>query len=100
MGVSIPLINYGIGRKIQSHYSHPNGLASWKEIRLFLEILTIYLSVFVFSTFDTPRKVRWLSLDEKRMAYARVVDSQTGSDAQKREWKRDRLRAAFRDPQT
>lgn len=47
------------------------------------------------------REVRWLSSDEKRMAAARVVGNQTGSDRVKRHiWKWEQVSIAFKDPQT
>jgi MFS transporter, ACS family, allantoate permease len=78
MDVLTSLINYGIGTRAQQH---PGGLAPWKGISLFLGALTIVLSVITFLVFGSPREVRWLSAEEKRIAYARVVKSQTGSDA-------------------
>ena len=78
-------IEYGIGYKAQKD---PSGLAPWKGISLFLGALTIVCSILVFFILGTPREVRWLSEDEKRMAIARVVANNTGSDRQKRgEWK-------------
>jgi ACS family allantoate permease-like MFS transporter len=97
MDVLTSLINYGIGTHAQQH---PGGLAPWKGISIFLGCLTIVLSLVTYFVFGTPREVRWLTADEKRMASARVVSSQTGSDAQKRDWKWDQVKTAFRDPQT
>jgi hypothetical protein len=97
MDILTSLINYGIGRRAQSN---PGGLAAWKGISVFLGALTIVLSIFTYLLFGTPREVRWLSAQEKRMAYARIVDSQTGSDAQKRKVKVDQIRTTFKDPQT
>lgn len=97
MDILTSLINYAIGHHAQAY---PGGLAAWKGISLFLGSLTIVLSFLTYFLFGTPREVRWLSSTEKRMAYARVVSSQTGSDAQKREIKWDQVRIAFKDPQT
>jgi hypothetical protein len=97
MDVLTSLINYGIGSRAQNH---PGGLAPWKGISVFLGCLTIALSVIVYFLFGTPREVRWLSAQERRMAYARIVNSQTGSDAQKRDIKWDQVRTTFKDPQT
>jgi ACS family allantoate permease-like MFS transporter len=97
MDVLTSLINYGIGVRAQQV---TGGLAPWKGISLFLGALTIVLSVITFFVFGTPREVRWLSAEEKRIAYARVVSSQTGSDALVRhEWKWSQVRDSFRDPQ-
>jgi MFS transporter, ACS family, allantoate permease len=85
MQVIASLISYGIGFQAQKH---PGGLAPWRGISIFLGCLTITCSVLVFFILGTPREVRWLSEDEKRMAMARVVANQTGSDRQKRDhWK-------------
>lgn len=97
MDVLTSLINYGIGTRAQSN---PGGLAPWKGISLFLGSLTILLSVIVYLVFGTPREVRWLSAEEKRIAYARVVESQTGSDAiERKEWKWSQVWGSLRDPQ-
>lgn len=97
MGILTSLINYGIGSRAAAH---EGGLAPWKGISFFLGPLTILLAALVYFTFGTPREVRWLSADEKRMAQARMVGSQTGSDAQKRAWNSEQVWTAFRDPQT
>lgn len=48
-----------------------------------------------------PREVRWLNDDQRRMAAARIVASQTGTDRQERpKWKWDQVKQAFVDPQT
>ena len=97
MDVLTSLVNYAIGRHAETH---PNGMAPWKGISFFLGALTIVLSGITYLLLGTPREVRWLSVEEKRMAAARVVASQTGSDAQKRtlDWKQ--VVITFRDPQT
>jgi MFS transporter, ACS family, allantoate permease len=97
MDVLTSLINYGIGMRAEQN---SGGLAPWKGISLFLGSLTIVLSVIVYLVFGTPREVRWLSAEEKRIAYARVVASQTGSDAVERtQWRWAQVWASFRDPQ-
>ncbi|RAH85568.1 major facilitator superfamily transporter [Aspergillus japonicus CBS 114.51] len=97
MDVLTSLINYGIGREAEAR---PTGLAPWKGISIFLGSLTIALSILVYFTFGTPREVRWLTDDEKRMASARIVASQTGSDAQKRDIDWRQVKITFQDPQT
>lgn len=97
MDVLTSLINYGIGmRAVQDR----TGLAPWKGISIFLGSLTILMSVVVFFIFSTPRDCRWLSAQERRMAQARIVSSQTGSDAQKRYWDWNQVQITFKDPQT
>lgn len=97
LDVLTSLINYAIGKRAEAT---AGGLAAWKGISLFLGSLTILVSFVVFFTFSTPRDCRWLSAEEKRMAQARVVSSQTGSDAIKREWDMKQVWITFRDPQT
>lgn len=41
----------------------------------------------------------WLSADEKRMAAARIAVDQTGSDRQKKAWKKYQAWEAVADPQ-
>ncbi|KAH8650025.1 major facilitator superfamily domain-containing protein [Xylariales sp. PMI_506] len=97
MDVITSLINYGIGLRANAH---PGGLAAWKGISLFLGLLTIILSPITYYVFGTPHEVRWLSKEDKRIAQARVVNSQTGSDATRHdEWKWEQVWATFRDPQ-
>lgn len=91
------VINYGIGTHAKEH---PNGLAPWKGISLFLGALTVVLSVITYFVFGTPREVRWLTAEEKRIAQARIVRNQTGTDVEKQPWKWDQVATAFRDPQT
>lgn len=97
MDVITSLINYGIGMRAESQ---PGGLAPWKGISIFLGSLTILLSLVVFFVFSTPRDCRWLNAEEKRMAQARVVSSQTGSDVKERKWDAHQVWVTFRDPQT
>ena len=97
MDVLTSLINYGIGMRAEQD---TNGLAPWKGISMFLGSLTIVMSVVVFFVFSTPRDCRWLSAEERRMAQARIVSSQTGSDAQKRSWDWEQVWITFKDPQT
>lgn len=91
------VINYGIGTHAKQH---PTGLAPWKGISLFLGALTVVLSVVTYFIFGTPSEVRWLTAEEKRIAQARIVKGQTGTDAQKQPWKWDQVVTTFKDPQT
>ncbi|KAJ2973197.1 hypothetical protein NQ176_g6746 [Zarea fungicola] len=97
MDLLTSLINYGIGTHAKQH---PTGLAPWKGISLFLGSLTVVLSVVTYFIFGTPSEVRWLSAEEKRIAQARIVKGQTGTDAQKQPWKWDQVITTFKDPQT
>lgn len=58
------LMVYGIARN-SSH----SGLAIWRVISLFLGALTLGGAVACFFLLGTPSEVRWLSKEEKRMAY-------------------------------
>jgi len=60
----------------------------------------VVLSVVTYFVFGTPREVRWLSAEEKRIAQARIVQSQTGTDVEKQPWKWDQVTTTFKDPQT
>lgn len=98
MNVITGLVNYAIG---DAANSHPAGLNAWRAIAFFLGGLTIILGVLAFFILGTPREVMWLNEREKRMAAARVVSNQTGSDrARHAEWKWKQVRIAFQDPQT
>ncbi|KAF7185621.1 putative transporter [Pseudocercospora fuligena] len=98
MNVITGLINYAIG---DAANAHPGGLGAWRGIAFFLGGLTILLGVLAFFVLGTPREVMWLTEREKRMAAARVVANQTGTDREKHaEWKWSQVRIAFKDPQT
>lgn len=98
MGIITQLIMYGIG-KGAAH--SPNGMQPWRYISIFLGCLTVLLSIFAFFVLGTPSEVKWLSPEEKRIAAARVVGNQTGSERQKQtEWKWDQVQTTFKDPQT
>ncbi|KAG7446491.1 MFS general substrate transporter [Guyanagaster necrorhizus] len=97
-GIISSLCMYGIG---EAALKHPNGIDAWRGISYFLGGFTIIMSFFTFAILGTPREVWWLSKAEKRMAAARIVGNQTGSDRMKRgEWKWHQVAVAFQDPQT
>ncbi|KAF2163746.1 hypothetical protein M409DRAFT_37199 [Zasmidium cellare ATCC 36951] len=98
MNVVTGLINYAIG---DAANDNPSGLRAWRGIAFFLGGFTVFLGLLVFFILGTPREVMWLSEREKRMAAARVVSNQTGSDRQKHTgWKWSQVRTAMKDPQT
>lgn len=98
MDILTSLINYGIGTEAAKH---PNGLAPWRGISLFLGSLTIFFAGVTWYVFGMPREARWLNAEERRMVAARIVAGQTGTDLHKRsEWKWEQVWAAFKDPQT
>ncbi|KAJ7677559.1 MFS general substrate transporter [Mycena rosella] len=95
--VIVALINYGIGTAANAH---PEGLAAWKGMSLFLGGITAVVAFATFFCFGTPREVFWLSAEEKKIQAARVAYNNTGSDVQKREeWKWSQVGEAFLDPQ-
>ncbi|KAK0242011.1 major facilitator superfamily domain-containing protein [Armillaria nabsnona] len=97
-GIISSLCMYGIG---QAALKNPNGIDAWRGISYFLGGFTVVMSVFTFAFLGTPREVWWLSKAEKRMAAARVVGNQTGSDRMKHgDWKWHQVTVAFKDPQT
>ena len=59
------LANYGIGSHAEKY---PNGLAAWRCISLFLGGCTITLAIICFFLLGSPKEVRWLTREEKRMA--------------------------------
>ncbi|KAF3077069.1 hypothetical protein CFAM422_000866 [Trichoderma lentiforme] len=92
------LVMYGIGSAAQKHTS---SFGPWRWISVFLGSWTIVMSFFSLLFLGTLSEVRWLSKEEKRIAAARVANSQIGSDrGQKYEWHWDQVMDAFRDPQT
>lgn len=92
------LVMYGIGSAAQKHTS---SFGPWRWISVFLGSWTIVMSFFSLLFLGTLSEVRWLSKEERRIAAARVANSQIGSDrGQKYEWHWDQVVDAFRDPQT
>lgn len=55
---------YGIG----SHANKYGDLAPWRCISLFLGSCTIILSLICFVLLGSPKEVKWMNKDEKRMA--------------------------------
>ena len=63
-GIISSLVNYGIGVHAQKY----GGLEPWRAISLFLGACTLILAVLSFALLGSPKEVRWLSKEEKRMA--------------------------------
>ena len=95
MGAITQLAMYGIAKKSQAD----GGLAPWRSITIFLGSFTIVLGIFAFFFLGTPREVYFLSAEEKRIAAARVVANNTGSDRTKKPWNWSQFWSTFRDPQ-
>jgi ACS family allantoate permease-like MFS transporter len=92
------LICYGIGHAAERAGNFGN---AWKDISYWLGGCTMAVAIPVFFVLGTPREVRWLSSEQKRMAMARVVQNQTGSDRHHRttlQW--NQVKECFIDPQT
>ena len=64
-GVIADLVMYGIG----THAEKYGGLAAWRCISLFLGASTIVAALVCFLLLGSPKEVRWMNQDEKRMAY-------------------------------
>ena len=64
----LQLMIYGIAK----HVNAVGGLAPWRSVSLFLGSMTIAGSGLCFFLLGTPSEVRWLSKDEKRMAYVAI----------------------------
>lgn len=97
-GTISSLISYGVGHAAQNAGDIN---AAWKYISYYLGGLTILVSIPVFFILGTPREAWWLTPEEKRMAIARVLSNQTGSDREKKgyiNWVH--VREVFIDPQT
>lgn len=63
-GIIADLVNYGIGEHAEKH----GGLAPWRGISLFLGAATLLASMVCFLLLGSPKEVRWMSKEEKRMA--------------------------------
>lgn len=98
MDILTQLVMYGIGKGAKAN---PSSFGPWRYISIFLGCWTVLMSVLAFFVLGTPNEVRWLSAEEKRIAAARVVSNQTGSERQQhKEWRWDQVRTTFKDPQT
>ncbi|TVY25264.1 putative transporter [Lachnellula hyalina] len=94
-GIIADLVNYGIGQRAEEH----GGLEPWRGVSLFLGSLTLVAALVCFALLGSPREVRWLSKEEKRMAAARIVRNKAGRDVTGRKWSWPQVSEAFRDPQ-
>jgi ACS family allantoate permease-like MFS transporter len=63
-GIISDLVTYGIGE----HAARYGGLQPWRCISLFLGAATILLALIGFLLLGSPKEVRWMSQEEKRMA--------------------------------
>ncbi|KAE8454107.1 hypothetical protein EG329_005030 [Mollisiaceae sp. DMI_Dod_QoI] len=93
-GVISDLINYGVGAHAQKH----DGLEPWRAITLFLGSLTLVASIVCFLLLGSPKEVRWMNEEEKRMAAARIVKNKVGRDVTGVKWNWSQVSEAFMDP--
>lgn len=63
-GIIGNLSMYGIGQHAKEH----GGLAPWRSISLFLGATTVVLSLICFALMGSPKEVRWLNSEERRIA--------------------------------
>lgn len=108
-GIIADLVNYGIG----SHAEKYGGLAPWRGISLFLGACTLLAAGVCFALLGSPKEVRWMSKEEKRMACvspsfawtcidrlsaARIVKNKAGRDVTGVKWSWPQVTEAFCDP--
>ena len=87
---------YGIA---QAANKNPGGFAAWRGIAVFLGGQTLLAAGVAFFLLGTPNEVRWLKAEEKKIAYARVMKNNAGTDTTGRKtWKWGQVREAFLDP--
>ncbi|KAF4310160.1 putative major facilitator superfamily transporter protein [Botryosphaeria dothidea] len=94
-GIISSLVMYGIG----SHAEKYGGLAPWRCISLFLGSSTIVLALICFVLLGSPKEVKWMTKEEKRMAAARILKNKAGRDVTGVKWAWPQVGEAFRDPQ-
>ncbi|KXT14426.1 hypothetical protein AC579_8356 [Pseudocercospora musae] len=94
-GIIGNLSMYGIG----SHAEKYGGLAAWRCISLFLGATTVVLSLICFGLLGSPKEVRWLNAEERRIAQSRVISNKAGRDVTGVKWCWPQVGEAFRDPQ-
>ncbi|WVQ86238.1 hypothetical protein IAT38_008406 [Cryptococcus sp. DSM 104549] len=95
-GVVVDLVMYGIA---QAAEKNPDGFAAWRGIAVFLGGQTLLAAAVAWFMLGTPNEVRWLTAAEKRMACARVMKNNAGTDLTGRKtWRWDHVKEAFLDP--
>ncbi|KXT06642.1 hypothetical protein AC578_8495 [Pseudocercospora eumusae] len=94
-GIIGNLSMYGIG----SHAEKYGGLAAWRCISLFLGATTVVLSLICFALLGSPKEVRWLNAEERRIAQSRIISNKAGRDVTGVKWCWPQVGEAFRDPQ-
>ncbi|KAL1868555.1 hypothetical protein VTK73DRAFT_3611 [Phialemonium thermophilum] len=93
-GVIASLILYGIG---SVSYRKP-GFESWRYMSYFLGSLTIVIGILCLFLLGTPSEVRWLSVEEKKIANSRILSNNTGHDRTGiRKWKWKQARECLGD---
>ncbi|KAL3422436.1 major facilitator superfamily transporter [Phlyctema vagabunda] len=94
-GIIADLIMYGIGH----HSEKYGGMAPWRAISLFLGGCTLVAALICFMLLGSPKEVRWMNKDEKRMAAARILRNKAGRDVTGTKWNWAQVTEALLDPQ-
>ncbi|WVF65393.1 hypothetical protein IAT40_000120 [Kwoniella sp. CBS 6097] len=95
-GIVVDLAMYGIGKAAEKN---PDGMEAWRGIALFLGGQTLLAAAVAWFMLGTPNEVRWLKPEEKKMACARVMSNNAGTDLTGRKtWRWDQVKEAFCDP--
>ncbi|SMR47252.1 unnamed protein product [Zymoseptoria tritici ST99CH_3D1] len=94
-GIIGNLSMYGIG----SHTKKHGGLAAWRSISFFLGAVTVVLALICFILLGSPKEVRWLNAEERKVAQSRVVSNKAGRDVTGIKWSWPQVAEAFKDPQ-
>ncbi|ODN97332.1 hypothetical protein L198_03895 [Cryptococcus wingfieldii CBS 7118] len=95
-GVVVDLTMYGIA---QAAAKNEGGFEAWRGIAVFLGGQTLLAAFVAYWMLGSPNEVRWLSQEEKKIANARVMKNNAGTDLTGRKtWKWDQVREAFLDP--
>jgi MFS family permease len=63
-GIIGNLSMYGIGAHAKKH----GGLAAWRVISFYLGAVTVVLSLICFVLLGSPKEVRWLNVEERKIA--------------------------------
>ncbi|KAI1456089.1 major facilitator superfamily domain-containing protein [Annulohypoxylon moriforme] len=95
-GIIANLILYAIG---SVQYQRGPQFQAWRYMSYFLGSLTVIIGVLCLFFLGTPSEVRWLTPEEKKVAIARVLPNNAGSDETGVEkWKWKQVRECLTDP--
>ena len=95
-GIIVDITFWAIAKRANAQ---PGGFAAWRGIEVFLGGQTLIAAALAWFLLGTPHEVRWLSAREKRIATARVLKNNAGTDLTGKErWNWDQFKEAFVDP--